>query len=101
MRTYYVYFMSNASRTLYIGVTSDLERRVWEHKTGYHQGFTTKYNIRRLVYVEEYPDAVSAIAREKQLKGWNRNRKLELAMAINPLWKDLSEGWDFLEVSTG
>jgi putative endonuclease len=93
MRQFYVYIMTNASRTLYIGMTNNLERRVWEHKRKKIPGFTSRYNITRLVYVETYPDARSAIAREKQLKGIRRDRKIALIEDENPGWSDLSEGW--------
>jgi putative endonuclease len=74
----YVYIMSSHSRRLYIGVTSDLEGRVWEHKEGIIKGFTKTYKINQLVFCENYPDMLSAIAREKQLKGWTRAKKLAL-----------------------
>jgi putative endonuclease len=83
--------MTNASRTLYTGVTNDLARRVYEHKNKLVRGFTSKYNINRLVYVEETPDVASAITREKQIKGWLRQKKVGLIEALNPDWKDLSE----------
>jgi putative endonuclease len=93
MRHFYVYIMTNASRTLYIGMTNNLERRVWEHKRKKIPGFTSRYNITRLVYVETYPDARSAIAREKQLKGIRRGRKIAMIEDENPCWADLSEEW--------
>ena len=92
-KTYYVYIMTNRSKTLYTGVTNDLRRRVYEHKTGQGSTFTSKYNIKRLVYYEETPDVNAAIAREKQIKGWLRRKKIALIEAHNPEWKDLSEGW--------
>jgi len=85
----YVYILSSQSRRLYIGVTSDLEGRVWEHKQGVIEGFTKKYKINQLVYVEDYPDMVSAIAREKQLKGWSRAKKVALVEERNPKWEDM------------
>ncbi len=93
MRQFYVYIMASRSRTLYIGVTNDLVRRVYQHKQ--HQGaeFTTRYNITRLVYYETTQDVRSAIAREKQLKGWLRTRKMTLIETMNPAWEDLSTGW--------
>ncbi len=93
MRQYYVYIMTNATRTLYIGVTNDLERRVYEHKQKLADGFTKKYNITMLMYYEETGDVESAIAREKQLKGWRRSRKIDLIEGFNPQWKDLSLEW--------
>ena len=92
-KTYYVYIMTNNSKTLYTGVTNNLERRVFEHKHGSVKGFTKKYNIDRLVYYDFCPDINEAIKREKQIKGWLRNRKIELIERDNPEWKDLSEGW--------
>ena len=93
MKPGYVYIMTNKSGTLYTGVTSDLETRVYQHKQKQVQGFTRKYNINRLVYYEEYADIRDAIAREKQIKGWRRDRKLALMKTINPKWNDLSDNW--------
>ena len=78
--------------TLYIGVTSDLQQRVWEHKNDLVEGFTKRYGVHRLVYYELHNDMVSAISREKQMKKWNRTWKLELIERQNPGWKDLWEG---------
>jgi putative endonuclease len=89
----YVYIATNRSRTLYIGVTNNLERRMWEHKQKVGSRFAAKYNITRLVYYEESDDIRDAIAREKELKGWRRDRKIELIEGDNPLWEDLSEDW--------
>jgi putative endonuclease len=86
--------MTNKSRTLYTGVTNDLNRRVYEHKQKLIKGFTSKYNITKLVYYEEYNDINDAIRREKQIKGWSRKKKIELIESINPEWKDLSEEWE-------
>ena len=94
MSDYYVYVMSSRSRILYTGVTNDLERRVSEHKQGLVPGFTSKYHITRLVYYEPTSDIRSAIAREKQIKGWLRGRKTALIESANPEWLDLSEGWE-------
>jgi putative endonuclease len=89
-----VYILANnRNGTLYIGVTSDLVKRVWEHKSDLIEGFTKKYAVHRLVYYEMHPDMLAAIAREKQLKKWNRAWKLELIEERNPDWKDL---WDDL-----
>ena len=79
------------SSVIYVGVTNDLERRVDEHKNGTVRGFTSKYRVNRLVYYESTPDVRGAIAREKQIKGWLRSKKIALIAAANPLWKDLSE----------
>ena len=92
-RQYYVYIMTNHSRTLYTGVTSDLRRRVFQHKHKELPGFTSRYNIDRLVGFETTGDARTAIAREKQIKGWTRARKIALIESQNPHWDDLSEGW--------
>ncbi len=89
----YVYLLASAPRgTLYIGVTNDLIRRVWEHRTKAVQGFTSKYNVTRLVYFEEFSDAYSAITREKQMKKWRRAWKVELIERSNPDWSDLFIG---------
>ena len=85
--------MTNKSRTLYTGVTNNLRRRVFEHKHHSVDGFTKKYNITKLVYYEETNDIREAIAREKQIKGWLRKKKIALIEAMNPKWEDLSEGW--------
>ncbi|MCK4403871.1 MAG: GIY-YIG nuclease family protein [candidate division Zixibacteria bacterium] len=92
-KQYYVYIMTNKSRTLYTGVTSNLIRRVYEHKNKLVDGFTKKYNITKLVYYEVTNEATSAIAREKQIKGWLRKKKIALIESVNPQWKDLSEEW--------
>ena len=86
---YYVYILTNKSATLYIGVTNNLERRLYEHKHKYLEGFTKKYNINTLIYFEEYSDLIEAIAREKQLKGWSRKKKIYLIKSINPLFEEL------------
>ena len=86
--------MTNRSRTLYTGVTSDLRRRVQEHKRKSVPGFTQRYNITQLVYYEETPDLRAAITREKQIKGWLRAKKIALIESLNPGWRDLSDDWD-------
>jgi putative endonuclease len=93
MNQYYVYIMTNRSKTLYTGVTNDLMRRVYEHKNKMVEGFTKKYNITKLVHFEETTDVQAAIAREKQIKGWLRSKKIGLIESKNPEWKDLGEGW--------
>jgi putative endonuclease len=91
--SYYVYILTNKSRTLYTGVTNDLERRVSEHKQKLIPGFTRKYNISRLVFFEVTPDVRAAISREKQIKGWTRTKKIALIESENPRWRDLSVDW--------
>ena len=94
MSDYFVYIMTNNSGTLYIGVTNNLERRVYEHKQGDTPSFTQRYKTARLVYYESTPDAQSAIQREKQIKSWLRRRKIGLIASINAYWRDLSETFD-------
>jgi putative endonuclease len=93
LKQYYVYILASRSRNLYVGVTNDLQRRVYEHKQKLVSGFTTKYNINRLVYFEATEDVHTAISREKQIKGWLRKRKLALIGSRNPTWVDLSDSW--------
>ena len=93
MKQYYVYIMTNNSRTLYTGVTGNLIRRVYEHRNKLVGGFAQKYNITKLVHYEITSDVQAAIQREKQIKGWLRKKKIALIEAANPQWKDLSEGW--------
>lgn len=91
---YYVYILTNKShRVLYTGITNDLERRTYEHKNQLIKGFTSKYNVSKLVYYDSTTDVNSAIAREKQIKGWTRQKKTALITESNPQWEDLSEGW--------
>lgn len=92
-KEYYVYIMTNKSRTLYIGVTNNLMRRVDEHKKKLVSGFTSRYNIQFLVYYESTPSIHEALVREKQIKGWLRAKKIALIKSMNPEWKDLSEEW--------
>ncbi len=96
MREYrfYVYIMQSSSRrALYIGMTNNLHKRVFQHKTHCVEGFTDQYNAVRLVYWESFDDVHKAISREKQLKGWRREKKLWLVARFNPGWKDLAAGW--------
>ena len=93
MNQYYVYIMTNGVRTLYIGVTNDLMRRVFEHKEKVADGFTNKYNITMLVYYETASDIQAAIAREKQLKSWRRSKKIALIESSNPQRRDCSLEW--------
>ncbi len=93
MSQYYVYIMTNRSKTLYTGVTNNIERRVYEHKQKLVEGFTKRYNITKLVYCETTDDVRSAIKREKQIKGWLRSKKVALIESMNPQWADLSGDW--------
>jgi putative endonuclease len=93
MAEYYVYIMTNGKRTLYTGVTNNLYRRVYEHKEKLIPGFTKRYNIDYLVYVESTNDVIAAITREKQIKGWTRAKKISLIESLNPDWRDLSLDW--------
>lgn len=88
-RQYFVYMTASISKVLYVGVTNDLIRRVWEHKENLVIGFTEKYNVSRLVYYEVTDDVLAAIAREKQIKGYRREKKVALIAVMNPAWKDL------------
>jgi len=91
MNQYFVYILTNKSnKVLYIGVTSNLDRRMFEHKNKMMNGFSKKYNLTKLVYFEETSDVRSAIEREKQLKNWHRDWKIKLITGFNPEWKDLS-----------
>ena len=78
---------------MYVGVTNNLERRIYEHKNKLVKGFTKKYNINKLVYFEETQDVISAIDREKEIKKWRREKKHQLVNSMNPTWRDLSSGW--------
>ncbi|MEW6067652.1 MAG: GIY-YIG nuclease family protein [Nitrospirota bacterium] len=92
MNQYYVYILTNKSnKVLYIGVTNNLERRIYEHKNKLIDGFTNKYNLSKLIYFEETDDIESAIKREKQLKNWHREWKIKLITEFNPDWRDLAE----------
>ncbi len=93
MKHYFVYILTGKSGVLYTGMTNNLERRVYEHKHKLTKGFTRKYNVDRLVYVETFGNVNEAIAREKQIKSWRRSKKVELIESMNPDWKDLSEEW--------
>jgi putative endonuclease len=94
MNEYFVYIMTNHARTLYIGVTNDLPRRVWEHQNGSVSSFTGRYRITQLVWYASFTDVNEAIAFEKKIKGWTRKRKIELIEAKNPYWFDLADIWD-------
>jgi putative endonuclease len=88
--SYFVYIVASPSRTIYIGVTNDLRRRMYQHKMKEFPGFTATYNAARLVWCEEFDDPASAISREKQLKRWRREKKIRLIEMMNPNWDDLS-----------
>lgn len=90
---FYVYILMNRSKGFYIGVTNNLRKRVFQHKTGILEGFTSKYKLNRLVYWEIFKDVKSAIAREKQLKRWTRVKKMQLIVRMNPTWSDLAADW--------
>ena len=89
-KTYHVYNMSNVSKMLYTGVTGDLDMRILQHKAKTTDGFTKRYNIHRLIYFEAFGDIRDAIAREKEIKGWLRAKKVALIESVNPEWKDLA-----------
>jgi putative endonuclease len=103
----YVYILASGFKHLYIGLTSELEKRIWQHKNGAFPGsFTERYNVKNLVYYERYGCIHSAIAREKQLKRWSRVKKIRLIVESNPTWQDLSLDWgrpisSFLEPGDG
>ena len=91
-RHYYMYMMSNRSQTIYTGMTNGLRKRVFQHKVGINEGFTKKYKLDRLVYRESYGQVSQALAREKEVKGWLRIKKIQLIVSVNPTWADLSRG---------
>ena len=93
MKKYYIYIVSSLSGTLYTGVTSNIEHRVYQHKHKLINGFTIKYNVDRLVYFEETTDINAAISREKEIKGWRRSKKIALIKSLNPKWEDLAADW--------
>jgi putative endonuclease len=92
-KKYFVYIMTNCSKTLYTGVTNSLMRRVREHKLGIGSSFAARYKLDRLAYFERFDDIRNAIEREKEIKGWLRIRKIALVVSVNPEWKDLSAEW--------
>ncbi len=92
-RTYFIYIMTNRSKTLYTGVTNNLVRRVREHKLGSGSVFAAGYKVDRLVYFERFEDVHNAIEREKEIKGWLRIKKIGLIVSVNPAWRDLSLEW--------
>jgi putative endonuclease len=93
-RRYFVYIMTNPSKTLYTGITNSIRRRVREHKLKLTQGFAAKYNLTPLVYFERFGDVRNAIEREKQIKAWTRAKRVALIESMNPKWDDLSREWD-------
>ncbi|MBW8012814.1 MAG: GIY-YIG nuclease family protein [Chloroflexi bacterium] len=93
MQEYFVYIMTNNSKTLYTGVTNNITRRVYEHRNKLGSNFTKKYKITKLIYFETVTDVNVAIEREKQIKGWVRQKKIELIESDNPNWTDLSADW--------
>jgi len=93
-KSYYVYLLTNwNNKVIYTGVTNDLNRRIQEHKNKLVDGFSKKYNLNKLVYFEETNDIKAAIAREKEIKKWRREKKNDLVNRVNPSWRDLSEGF--------
>lgn len=94
MKQYFVYILTSKSGTLYVGMTNDLHRRVYQHKYKIIKGFTSRYNVDRLVHFEVFNEPKQAIAREKQIKGWLRRKKITLIKENNPTWHDLSEDWN-------
>src|SRR5580700_8673947 len=98
-RAYFTYIAASRSHTLYIGVTGNLSKRIFEHKQKTHGGFSATYNCNRLVWFERFMGPGSAIAREKQLKGWIRAKKIALIEKTNPAWVDLSDGWYVIDPS--
>ena len=92
-RDFFVYLLASTSRVLYIGCTSDLSRRVYQHRHGLLAGFTRTYRVRRLVYFEQVANARVAVVRERQLKGWARWKKVRLIEGMNPTWADLARDW--------
>ncbi|MEO6322267.1 MAG: GIY-YIG nuclease family protein [Polaromonas sp.] len=92
-KTYHIYLLASRSRNLYVGVTSDLMQRIWQHRSHVVPGHTARYRITRLVHFEETEDVLAAIAREKQIKGWRREKKIALIKSGNPAWDDLASSW--------
>lgn len=95
MKSYYVYILGNNRGTIYTGVTNDIYRRIEEHKNKRQKSFTQKYQIDRLLYVEEFSNVHEAIEAEKVIKGWVRKKKLDLIRSMNPKFEDLSEAWRY------
>lgn len=97
---YYIYLLTNwNNKVMYVGMTNDLRRRIFEHKNKLLEGFTKKYNINKLVYFDETNDVLTAIAREKEIKRWRREKKNKLVESMNPEWNDLSQALNLKDVS--
>lgn len=101
MKLYYTYIMASAGGTLYTGVTNNIYNRVFTHKQRSTPGFTQRYNVTRLVYYEESRYVLNAIAREKEIKGWRRSKKIALIESLNPKWNDLAADWFSVEELSG
>jgi putative endonuclease len=95
----FVYILASETRVLYVGVTADLQHRIWQHRTGAFPGFTRRYGVNQLVYFEATDNPAGAIGREKQIKGWSRLKKVAMIDSVNPDWIDLAECW-FVDVSS-
>jgi putative endonuclease len=93
MKQYFVYILASITRTIYIGMTNDIDRRLYEHKNKLAEGFTSKYGVDRLVYFEQFNDVKLAIARETELKKWRREKKIALIESVNPDWDDITAKW--------
>ncbi|MCL5428715.1 MAG: GIY-YIG nuclease family protein [Chloroflexi bacterium] len=93
MNSYFVYILGNGKGALYVGVTNDLERRMYEHKMKMVKGFTSRYGLNQLLFMEEFTDIYQALDAEKKIKGWVRKKKLALIRTINPKFEDLSKDW--------
>ena len=93
MKTYYVYIMASKSGTLYVGMTNNIKKRVYEHKTHQKEGFSDKCNVDRLLYFERFGHVDAAIKREKQIKSWRREKKIKLIDVANAGWEDISSQW--------
>ena len=93
-KKYYIYILTNYSKTLYTGMTNNLSRRIYEHKNKIIKGFTSRYKLNKLVYFEITNEVQTAILREKQIKGWLRKKKIDLIEKENPTWRDLSDDWE-------
>ena len=98
-KSYYIYILTNKSNTLYIGLTNNLRKRLWEHKNKLVEGFSKKYNLDTLIYFEEHQNISQAIVREKQIKGWLRKKKIKLIKTINPNFEDLGVKFNFSQTS--
>jgi len=92
-KVYYVYILASQTRCLYVGMTSNIEHRIFQHKTHVFETFTSKYNVTSFVYFEQHGDVMTAIRRETEMKAWRREEKIKLIESTNPKWKDLSYGW--------